>query len=228
MYFQVAIAGAWLMCWNATPQDPYHHLLLDGVSSDLGSFYQLDVDGRVLRLDSFSKVLGGGLRLGWVSGPQILVERLRLHQQSTTMQASTLSMTLAAKLLTGWGIEGYERHVKKVQAFYRGRRDVTQAAAAKHLTGLASWKPPVAGMFFWFDLGPSGVVDSRLLITEKCRDKKVLLAPGSAFSVEDGGVSRFARASFSVAEPEVIEEAFKRLAEVLVEFKASLAAPCEG
>ena len=74
--------------------DPYHCLQLDG-PADYGSFYGLDRDGRVLRLDSFSKVLGGGLRLGWVSGPVPLIERLRIHQQITTMQASTLSMTLA-------------------------------------------------------------------------------------------------------------------------------------
>ena len=200
--------------------DPYHHLQLEGDAAEFGSFYQLDVDGRVLRLDSFSKVLGGGLRLGWVSGPTPLVERMRLHQQSTTMQASTLSMTLAARLLTEWGLDGYRQHIEKVQAFYRSRRDVMAAAAAKHLSGLALWKPPVAGMFFWFDLAPSGVVDSSPLILEKCRDKKVLLAPGQAFSVAtDGTPSRFARASFSVAEPEAIEEAFSRLAQVLEEFK---------
>ena len=111
--------------------------------------------------------------------------------------------------------------VKKVQDFYRSRRDSTAASAAKHLTGLANWTPPVAGMFFWFDLSPSGVTDSAPLILERCRDKKVLLAPGSAFSVEGEGVpSTFARASFSVSSPDVIDEAFRRLAEVLVEFQA--------
>eukprot|EP01050_Picozoa_sp_SAG11_P014485 SAG11_NODE_1790_length_4255_cov_6.800770_2_plen_157_part_00 len=128
---------------------------------------------------------------------------------------------VAGKLLAAWGLEGYAAHVKEVQAFYRSRRDSTAASAAKHLTGLAVWTPPVAGMFFWFDLSPSGVTDSAPLILERCRDKKVLLAPGSAFSVEGDGVpSRFARASFSVSEPEVIDEAFRRLAEVLVEFQA--------
>eukprot|EP01050_Picozoa_sp_SAG11_P014486 SAG11_NODE_1790_length_4255_cov_6.800770_3_plen_103_part_00 len=75
--------------------DPYHCLQLEAEPAHYGSFYGLDTDGRVLRLDSFSKVLGGGLRLGWVSGPAPLIERLRIHQQITTMQASTLSMTLA-------------------------------------------------------------------------------------------------------------------------------------
>ena len=38
------------------------------------SFLSIDSDGRVLRLDSFSKLLAPGFRLGWVSGASSLVE----------------------------------------------------------------------------------------------------------------------------------------------------------
>merc|ERR1712048_820553 len=39
------------------------------------SFLSLDGDGRVLRLDSFSKFLAPGFRLGWVTGPQPLIDK---------------------------------------------------------------------------------------------------------------------------------------------------------
>ena len=87
-------------------------------------------------------------------------------------------------------------------------------AAERHLAGLATWKVPSAGMFFWFDLSPSGVTDSAPLILEKARDAKVLLAPGSAFATT-GGPSSFARAAFSIASDGVIDEALRRLAAVL-------------
>ena len=36
--------------------------------------------------------------------------------------------------------------------FYRKKRDVFAAAMERHLTGLAEWTIPEAGMFFWFVL----------------------------------------------------------------------------
>jgi len=44
----------------------------------------MDVDGRVLRFDSFSKILSSGIRIGWVSGPKPLVNRIVLHTQVNT------------------------------------------------------------------------------------------------------------------------------------------------
>lgn len=45
------------------------------------SFLSMDVDGRVIRLDSFSKIISSGFRIGWVTGPKYLVEKLQLDQQ---------------------------------------------------------------------------------------------------------------------------------------------------
>jgi kynurenine/2-aminoadipate aminotransferase len=41
----------------------------------------MDVDGRVLRFDSFSKILSSGLRVGFATGPSELLNRLNLHTQ---------------------------------------------------------------------------------------------------------------------------------------------------
>ncbi len=46
------------------------------------SFLSLDdADGRVLRFDSFSKVLSSGIRIGFLTGPKELVDRILLHVQ---------------------------------------------------------------------------------------------------------------------------------------------------
>ena len=70
-----------------------------------------------------------------------------------------------------------------------------------------------------FDLSPSGVSDSAPVILERCREQKVLLAPGNAFATRPGP-SPFARAAFSIASDEVIDEALARLGAVLREVKA--------
>ena len=56
--------------------DPYYYLQFDG---KIPSYFSMDVDGRVLRFDSLSKILSAGARLGWVSGPKALIDRIVLH-----------------------------------------------------------------------------------------------------------------------------------------------------
>jgi kynurenine/2-aminoadipate aminotransferase len=65
-----------------------------------------------------------------------------------------------------------------------------------------------AGMFLWLRL--SHVRDSRALIQEKARERKVLLVPGADFSSEEGAVSSCVRASFSTASAVDMEEAVGR------------------
>ena len=77
--------------------DPYYYLqFLQGNRPP--SFLSLDTEGRVLRFDSFSKVLSSGLRLGFVSGPPQLVERIQLHMQCSVLHASSMSQIIAHEL----------------------------------------------------------------------------------------------------------------------------------
>ncbi|ETW01883.1 hypothetical protein, variant [Aphanomyces invadans] len=69
--------------------DPYYYLTLNGARSK--SLLHLDVDGRVMRFDSYSKILSSGLRVGTVYGPKVLIERLNLHTQSANLHSSGLS-----------------------------------------------------------------------------------------------------------------------------------------
>ena len=50
------------------------------------SFLSLDVDGRVLRVDSLSKVVSAGMRVGFVTGPRTLIRQLELHTQVLIVQ----------------------------------------------------------------------------------------------------------------------------------------------
>jgi aromatic amino acid aminotransferase I len=119
------------------------------VDSLVPSFISLDVDGRVLRLDSFSKVLGPGLRFGWVIGQPTLLERiLRLHEVSVQAPAG-LTQSIVNGLLQRWGQEGYLDWLIGLRAEYTIRRDATIDAVEKYFPKeISHYNPPVAGMFF--------------------------------------------------------------------------------
>ena len=61
--------------------DPYYYLQFEEKDARAPSFFSMDTEGRVLRFDSFSKILSSGIRLGFVTGPKPLIERLVLHMQ---------------------------------------------------------------------------------------------------------------------------------------------------
>ena len=63
--------------------DPYYFLYY-GDAPPPPSYFALEKQmggevGRVIRLDSFSKVLAAGFRLGWVTGPNALVTAIERH-----------------------------------------------------------------------------------------------------------------------------------------------------
>ena len=83
------------------------------------SFLSIDEDRRVLRFDSFSKVLSSGIRLGFMTGPKPLIDRTLLHVQVSVLHASSLSQVIISEMLDMWGIEGLEKHIGEVEEFYR-------------------------------------------------------------------------------------------------------------
>ncbi|KAN0029875.1 hypothetical protein ACTA71_008012 [Dictyostelium dimigraforme] len=209
--------------------DPYYYLqfessekekVFDGAnhsgSINLGkSFLSMDVDGRVLRFDSLSKILSSGLRIGFVTGNKQLLEKINFHQQSTTLHSSGLSQAVVLSLLNKWGIEKWDQHIKSIQRFYLEKRNQMIDSIDRHLKGLVEFNIPSAGMFIWFKL--LGVEDSKALIFKKAVEKKVLLVPGISFSTDPTKPSQYVRACFSTASKEQMDEAIKRFAELLNE-----------
>ncbi|KAJ3395108.1 hypothetical protein HDU92_006193 [Lobulomyces angularis] len=198
--------------------DPYYYLQFNEKRTP--SYISFDKEQRVLRFDSFSKILSSGMRVGWATGPKPLIERLTLHGQASSLHTSNISQTFVLKILEHWnGFEGFNNHCKEVTKFYEKRRDVFFKLCEKHLKGneggdVASYDLPTAGMFFWIKL--LGVEDSMELIKSKAVEKKVLLVPGFEFFANPR-VTSYCRSSFSIASEEEMELALKRLAEIVVE-----------
>lgn len=63
------------------------------------SFFSLDTDGRVIRMDSFSKIMSAGIRIGVITAHQDIVAKLILHMGNSVLQASSLSQVRLGFLL---------------------------------------------------------------------------------------------------------------------------------
>jgi aromatic amino acid aminotransferase I len=121
----------------------------DFLAGLLPSFLSMDVDGRVMRMDSFSKVVAPGCRVGWITAPEQIVERYRMHVDASTQGPAGFSQLLLFKLLDErWGHAGYLDWLARLRGEYARRRDVIVGACERHLPReVVSWVPPRAGMF---------------------------------------------------------------------------------
>ncbi|QRV89570.1 mitochondrial carrier protein [Ceratobasidium sp. AG-Ba] len=160
-----------------------------------------------------------GLRIGFVSGPSYILDKIDLHTAAANLQTSSFTQVLTYTLLAEWGLPKFDAHIDNVSVFYKEKRDVFEAAMNRHLSGLAEWDTPQAGMFFWFKLNLPSVKegeagDSEQLVREKAVENGVLALPGTSF-YPNGEKSAFVRAAFSLLPAEQVDEGLRRLAEVI-------------
>ncbi|ROL46732.1 Kynurenine/alpha-aminoadipate aminotransferase, mitochondrial [Anabarilius grahami] len=154
-----------------------------------------------------------GLRIGFVTGPKLLVDRVVLHIQASTMHTSTFTQLIISQLLHNWGQTGFLSHVDGVIEFYRSQRNAMLTSADKWLRDVAEWHCPMAGMFLWIKL--KGIKDTQRLIMERALEKEVLLVPGGVFNINSSDPCPYVRAAFSLSTPQQIDEAFRRLADLI-------------
>lgn len=119
------------------------------IKSLIPSYLGMDVDGRVLRMESFSKVATPGSRTGWVVGSEQIIERFLRNAEVSAQHPSGISQLILFKLLDEhWGHSGYLDWLINLRMQYTSRRDIIVQACEKHLPQeIASWIAPAAGMF---------------------------------------------------------------------------------
>jgi len=180
------------------------------------SFFSMDTEGRVLRLDSFSKLLTGGARIGWITAPKSILRKFELIQQIDSVHASGIGQAIVQELLRKWGVEGFGNHVKDIAQFYVQKRDYMNSCLDKYgasaIEGL-EWSLPLGGFFFWLK---TPLKDTGKLLKKYVTTKKLLFVAGNAF-VLDEEASCFIRLSYSCVTEEQIDIGIKRLVDIIQE-----------
>ncbi|KAJ9148243.1 Aromatic amino acid aminotransferase [Pleurostoma richardsiae] len=85
----------------ARQHEPARSSGFDFLDSLTPSFLSVDTDGRVVRLDTFSKTVAPGCRLGWITAAPALVERYVRIAETSTQQPSGFVQSIVAELVMG-------------------------------------------------------------------------------------------------------------------------------
>ncbi|XP_033739205.1 kynurenine/alpha-aminoadipate aminotransferase, mitochondrial-like [Pecten maximus] len=192
--------------------DPYYYIQF--TEPLVPSFLSLDVDGRVIRLDSVSKLISPGARIGFLTGPQPMVQKILYKVMSSTSHPSGISQMLILSVLKKWGHEGFLTRMEDLRNLYREKSQQCIVHLNKHLRGLAEWAEPTGGMFIWIKI--LGITNTSDLVT-KAYLKDALFVAGKVFQIDSSAPSQYIRASYAFATHEEMDKAFSRLAECLKE-----------
>ncbi|MBI5878599.1 MAG: PLP-dependent aminotransferase family protein [Chloroflexi bacterium] len=181
--------------------DPYSRIRFAG--DDVPSMYSMDDTGRyVIRTGTVSKILGAGLRLGWViAHPDILRVCTQFKQDGGT---NPFAQRVAAEF---WK-DNLWSHIKVVTASYKHKRDTMVAALKEHCRDLSDWNMPDGGIFLWVNLHKD-VDDVKL--NDVSAQESVAYRPGVAFASDPAKGKGVLRLAYSFQDPETITEGIKRL-----------------
>lgn len=190
--------------------DAYYELHYDGERPP--SMYELDGGtGLVTRAGTFSKILGAGIRLGWILTSPALADRIL--PLKTDGGTSPFSSALAAEFMR----EHMEEQIARLQDIYRERRDIMLAALEHHIGDLATWVRPNGGFFFWLTLRRPELLDD---VMQRCERAGVMVRSGSVFRVDSDGMGAI-RLAFSHAPHDQLRTGVEILGR---EIRASIAA----
>jgi DNA-binding transcriptional MocR family regulator len=161
--------------------DTYRELALESVPPP--SLFKLDeARNVVIRINSFSKMLAPGLRLGWISAVKPIVEQLALIKQQIDPHTQNLSQMVVCELVQR-GV--FDRHLVTLKAEHRRRRDaMVQALRQQVPAGALRFAVPDGGMYLWCQL-PSRV--RARAVQERAARESVIVVTGEPFYVDQGG-----------------------------------------
>lgn len=207
------------------PPPSSHSAFIDAL---VPSLLSMDIDGRVMRLDSFSKVIAPGLRLGWITASEQIIERFVRHGEVSTQNPSGVAQLIMFKLLEEtWGHAGYLDWLINIRLEYTKRRDNICYACEKYLPReVASWNPPMAGMFHWIKIDwqkhplkeeGKSMLEVEDEIFHAAVDKGTLISKGSWFRAEPGnpGEDMYFRTTFAAVPADQVAEGIERFGAAL-------------
>ncbi|WP_201378831.1 PLP-dependent aminotransferase family protein [Ktedonobacter sp. SOSP1-52] len=155
----------------------------------------------ILSVGSLNKLFWAGLRIGWVRGPEPIIERLAHLKETSDLGTGLISQALALQVL---------QHLDSLR---RARQNELQQKL-KLITELVStsfptwtWRPPEGGYFLWLRL-PDG---NALEFAQVALRHGVVISPGTLFSV-DNSHQAYIRLPFLFDE-ETLREGMRKLAQ---------------
>jgi hypothetical protein len=169
----------------------------------------IDPDGiDICYTGSFSKILGPGLRLGWLLAPEAIYEKCELIKQSADACSPSFTQVIADAFIRSGKIDPY---IANVREEYKRRAACMTAALRHHLPEYAQWNEPRGGFYIWLTLPEGSDANS---ILKRAIEGGAVFVTGSTFD-PDGTRNNTMRLSYCNNTPQEIETGIPIIAEAI-------------
>lgn len=184
---------------------PYRELRYEG--SPVPTIYSLAPDVTV-HLGSFSKVMAPGFRLGWMFGPEQVLDMVYVCKQSLDLCPPVFDQYVAAEFLDSGLLD---ENLQKSISLYRRKRDLMLRLLSVYMPKGVQWTMPEGGLFLFLHL-PEGF--DAVKFYDTALDAGVAYVAGEFFHTDGTGQNTM-RMNFSFMSEEKITEGIKLLASLL-------------
>jgi 2-aminoadipate transaminase len=162
-------------------------------------------------VNSLSKSVMTGLRLGWLISSPKRVQQLAILKRLMDQSCASLIQGLAVTILKSGR---FDAHIKKMQAIYQSRRDTLLNALHRYMPKEVTWSTPEGGYSLLLEL-PRGYSSISMFLA--AIDKGVSILPGPLFDIDHRFVHCF-RISYAWMDEEQIKEGIELLASAVEVF----------
>ena len=175
----------------------------------------LDPGGRVIYINTFSKILMPGLRVGFLVAEGPVYDALVNFKRVNDLATSTLVQRALEAYVT---VGRYQSHLRRSCQIFRKRRDGMLSAIQRYLPTTVRFDTPQGGLFIWLQL-PENLSSEKLLPFAVAEG--VIFAPGNEFFPDRLSGRNWLRLNFVAQAPDQIDEGIKRLGKAVRRLIAS-------
>lgn len=185
--------------------DPYGELRFAG--QDIPPIKSLDDEGIVIYCSSFSKILSAGMRVGHVTAPDAIAQKMVVAKQSEDVHTNIFFQMLCHRYITECDLDA---HIEDIRAIYRRKCGLMLEALGAALPRDWHFTRPEGGLFVWCTMPDDIPMET---FVRSALERGVAVVPGATFNCDTEAPSHSFRLNYSTPTDEQIVEGCRRLGE---------------
>lgn len=175
--------------------NPYGDIRFAG--ENIPSIKTMDRDGIVIYSRTFSKTLAPGLRVGYVSAPKPVIQKMVVCKQVSDVHTNIMAQMICDEYLKNYDMDA---HLEEIRAVYRHKCGLMLDEIDKNFSRKITVTKPEGGLFIWATL-PEGS-DMMGFCNTAVQKYKVAVVPGTAFLIHETDKTSSFRLNFSTPTDE--------------------------
>ena len=177
--------------------NPYGDLRFKG--ENVPSIKTFDTEGRVIYSGTFSKILAPGLRVGYVSAPAEIIQKIVVCKQVSDVHTNIWAQNICERFLA---TADMDEHFEKLRKIYRSKYELMQSGIKASFSENVTVTEPEGGLFIWATLPESA--DMMAFCKKAVEQYMVAVVPGTAFMISENDKTNSFRMNFSTPSDDQI------------------------